>query len=610
MSDPPGVGPPRFWARLGLRSEIRILLPVATLVLVVLSAFTLLSYRGALRQIAEERRSDAARMARDLSTAAAEQIPSASTLSRIAPFALGAAIGDERGGVLARSGDLQDENLLAPLGGHFPEFATAVGPSPELRGTVAGFAPFGKAGARRVLRIDLAAPGLDAQTRALSVLLWVVVPIDAALALLMILFLRYALRPYDALVAKARAAGDTSAGADEINSLIATFERGLAALVREADAPVADDIAALERALAPSLESGLLLLDRVGGVLALNSTGERLLGIPTPSAGTALAEALAPHPGLLAQIRDALGKSRGLQRAECSIDLPTSAGGGAAESGGASPPTRRLLGLTVHPLRRDDGALRGFLVLFADLTEIRRHEEESRLAESLTRIGELAAGIAHELRNSLATLRGYLTLIERGPGADAVEDYLGEIRHETDHLQRVLDDFLMFARPGSVRLEEMNLETVVRRAALDPALGGAKVALDLDTTGETLLRGDPQLIERAIRNLLHNAVEATSEAAEGAASAEPIVARVRRAGDEIVLEVEDRGKGIPESMRDRLFHPFATARSGGVGLGLALTRRIVDLHGGTIRVEPRPGGGTRARLSLPVAAPSPPAPSI
>ena len=86
---------------------------------------------------------------------------------------------------------------------------------------------------------------------------------------------------------------------------------------------------------------------------------------------------------------------------------------------------------------------------------------------------------------------------------------------------------------------------------------------------------------------------------------EPIVARVRRAGDEIVLEVEDRGRGIPESMRDRLFHPFATARSGGVGLGLALTRRIIDLHGGTVAFRPASPHGAIFFFDLPLERGSP-----
>ena len=254
------------------------------------------------------------------------------------------------------------------------------------------------------------------------------------------------------------------------------------------------------------------------------------------------------------------------------------------------------LGLTVHPLRRDDGGIRGYLVLFADLTEVERQAEERRLAESLSRVGQLAAGVAHELRNSLASLRGYLTLIERNPQQESIADYLSEIRSEADHLQRVLEDFLSFARPGTVRLESVDVESLVRRAAADPVLGEVSVVIQKGSDKVSrlpLLRGDAQLLERALRNLLHNAEQAQGE------SRSEITVRLEHDAEALQIVVEDRGRGIAPEMRQKLFVPFATSRAEGVGLGLALTHRIVDLHGGRIRLEDREGGGTRAVLTFP-----------
>jgi signal transduction histidine kinase len=237
--------------------------------------------------------------------------------------------------------------------------------------------------------------------------------------------------------------------------------------------------------------------------------------------------------------------------------------------------------------------VRGWLVLFADLTEVQRRAGESRLAESLASLGEMAGGVAHELRNSLATLRGYLTLIERRPDEESIADYLAEIRREADHLERVLQDFLAFARPGTARLEEVDLADLARRAAADPSLAGVEVRVR--PAVEARLRGDAQLLERALRNLVHNAAQAQAEAgAEG-----PVEIGIDRLDDGVELAVEDRGPGVSEEVRERLFHPFATGRRGGVGLGLALAHRIVTLHGGRIRLEDRPGGGTRALLFFP-----------
>ncbi|HJX26552.1 MAG TPA: ATP-binding protein, partial [Thermoanaerobaculia bacterium] len=289
---------------------------------------------------------------------------------------------------------------------------------------------------------------------------------------------------------------------------------------------------------------------------------------------------LAGQPELLELLAGAVAEGSAPRREECVV-----------RSGAEA----RTVGLTLHPLRRDDGGIRGHLILFADLTEVRKRAEESRVAESLARLGEMAGGIAHELRNSLATLSGYLTLIERRPDEEAVADYLAEIRHEASHLERVLDDFLSFARPGSTRMGELCLDRLVRRAAADPSLGEAAVRVQGDPAGEVWLRGDPQLLERAVRNLLHNAVQAEREAGRMGT----VEAAVTLSDDGVTLAIEDRGPGLPPEIRERLFHPFATSRRGGVGLGLALTHRIVVLHGGRINLDDRPEGGTRAELFFP-----------
>jgi signal transduction histidine kinase len=205
----------------------------------------------------------------------------------------------------------------------------------------------------------------------------------------------------------------------------------------------------------------------------------------------------------------------------------------------------------------------------------------------------MAGGVAHELRNSLATLRGYLTLIERRPDEESIADYLAEIRHEADHLERVLEDFLAFARPGTARFEELSLNQLARRSAADPALAGVEVRVLTDS--DVRLRGDAQLLERAVRNLLHNAAQAEREAG----GTGPVELTIEPGPEGVELAVEDRGPGLPPEVRERLFHPFATGRRGGVGLGLALAHRIVTLHGGRIRLEDRPGGGTRALLTFP-----------
>ncbi|HMB53384.1 MAG TPA: ATP-binding protein [Thermoanaerobaculia bacterium] len=578
-----------------LRREWVVLVPVSLLLLALLAIFTLFSYRNGVDGLLDQRRDEAMRTARAGAARLAAGDSAEAVLSALddaSPGLVAALVVNADGRTVAVRGERPPGDPWAPfaIDGERPAAGAeaSVGPHPErLPGAVAAVAPARTADGRLLtLRVDLDASLLAAQHRGLDLLTLLVFVVGGASVLLLLLYLRQVMRPYDALLARAREVGGGDEGED-VDLLLATFERWMAVLARrggeEADG-ADDDIAALQRTLAGSLESGLLLLDRDGGVLALNEVGSELLAVAPPPPGTPLADALAEHPSLAHLLADAVRTGQPIQRREC--DLVTADG-------------RELtLGLTVHPLRRaaegegDGRTVRGFLALFADLTEARRQADEARLEESLVRLGELAAGVAHELRNSLATLRGYLTLIERSPEESAA-GYLDEIRHEADHLQRVLEDFLAFASPGSARIEETSLAAVAERAAADPALADTPVRVE--AAARPRLRGDPQLLERALRNLLRNAAEAQRESATETA----IEVRVETADGGALLTVADRGAGVPPELADSLFHPFVTGRPGGVGLGLALAHRIVSLHGGTLRLEARDGGGTRAVLSFP-----------
>lgn len=579
MSRGPETRPPR---RLGLRREVLILLPVALLLLVVLSTFTLFSYRNAIALLAGERQQEAARLARlvadRLASLPGDGMPGPADLRGPAPSASGVALVDARGAAIAEIGELPAGGLLDPAAGRTIDRPLGVGPDEGAPDTVTGFAPLGGEAGRRYVRVDLPAGVLARQQRALSVLTVAVLSVNAALSVLLLFFLRHLLTPWETLMARARQVGAAGEpGGDEVDFLLATFDRAVTALAGRQGGTVEEDIAAIERTLSASLQSGLLLIDREARVLALNAVGAALLGAELPEPGAPLDRVLAGQPELREILAGAVSEGTAPQRQECSV-----------RSGEGT----LTVGLTVHPLRRDDGEVRGLLVLFADLTEVQRRAEEGRLAESLAQLGEMAGGVAHELRNSLATLRGYLTLIERRPDEDSITGFLSEIRAEADHLQRVLEDFLSFARPGTARVGELPLLPLLRRAAADPSLAGVEVRVHGE---DAILRGDPQLLERAARNLLHNAAQAEREAGGRG----PVEVSVASGAEGVEVAIEDRGPGLPEEMRGRLFHPFATGRPGGVGLGLALAHRIVVLHGGRIRLEDRPGGGTRALLSFP-----------
>ena len=287
---------------------------------------------------------------------------------------------------------------------------------------------------------------------------------------------------------------------DEVELLLVTFDRALAALRGTgggagAGGDAQDELSAVERALGPQLESGLLMFASDGRLLAANPAAVELLGgdprAAREAAPATAAVALAAHPALAAVVAAAIADGRSIPRASVTI-----------ERGGRSVE----LGLTLQALRRG-GA--GFLVLLADVTDLSRREAEERFAAGLAQLGELSAGVAHELRNSLATVQGYLTLAARRDLPPAAREEIAEARREAEELARVVDDFLTFARPGSGTLEAVDLAALLARATSDPALAGVDVRFVPPETPLPPIAGDPHLLQRAVRNLLLNAVQAT-----------------------------------------------------------------------------------------------------
>jgi signal transduction histidine kinase len=564
---------------MGQRQEVQILLPSALLIMAVLSTFALFAYRNTVQLLVETRQAEAMRMGRQLASEMARgPLPSRGALRQGLPVASAVTVFNDKKETVVSFGSraMGPSGLMTADGasrGWF--FGALLGGGDVISSQVL----FDRGGRHFSLQVDLPSPVLRSRQRGLRILTPVVLLVNGAITVWVLFFLRRLMVPFDRLVEQARSAGQEMTGSqDEVAFLAETFEKALEALSHRE----IDELEALQGTLGRSLKSGVLLCDAKGHVQALNEMGADVLQVGGFEVGSPLNEAFGRQSEFVVLLEKAVRKGETVQREECKI---------------ATAEGERTLGITAHPLRREDGSVRGFLVLFADLTQAKEELREKHLVESLAQLGELTAGVAHELRNSLATMRGYLGLMERDPEDEQSAEYLVEMRRESDHLARVLEDFLTFARPGSARGEEVDLAGLAHRAAVDPALDGAEVVVRSTVSGEELVVwGDAQLLERALRNVLSNAVEAQAET--GVQEPIEIILTVRQGGTEVAIL--DRGPGVAPEIRERLFDPFFTSRSGGVGLGLALTRRIVLLHAGSISLEPRAHGGTRAEIWLPV----------
>jgi signal transduction histidine kinase len=256
------------------------------------------------------------------------------------------------------------------------------------------------------------------------------------------------------------------------------------------------------------------------------------------------------------------------------------------------------LGVTVSPL--DPGETpRGAICLFSDLTNVVELEEQLRLKETLARLGELTAGIAHEFRNGLATIHGYSRLIDPQILPPQYQPYVEGIRQETEALGKVVTNFLNFARPEQVSLARVDLEAIARRA-VEELHHEMPPGASLFVTGTFApIDGDEVLLRQVFGNLVRNA----AEACEGVNRVPSIAVRgdVDARQRTVRVSVDDNGPGVPEDARDRIFQPFVTTRSRGTGLGLAIVQKIVVIHNGRVTMRESPAGGASVQMVFPAA---------
>ncbi len=250
---------------------------------------------------------------------------------------------------------------------------------------------------------------------------------------------------------------------------------------------------------------------------------------------------------------------------------------------------------TIVPFLDERGKPYQYMAIRSDITERKRQEERMREQAALTRLGEMAAVVAHEVKNPLAGIRGALQIIgTRLPADSRDRSVIGDILARLDSLNNIVQDLLLFARPRAPRADKVALGALVAGTIdllrKDPNFARMSVTVH---GGNPTIEGDAEQLQTVFMNLLINAAQATGGAGQ---------LEVTLGSDDgrCQVTVRDHGPGIPPEVRDRIFEPFFTTKHRGTGLGLPTAKRVIELHKGTIAVDTPPGGGTTVTVSLPM----------
>lgn len=354
----------------------------------------------------------------------------------------------------------------------------------------------------------------------------------------------------------------------------------------------------ISEAVLSNLTSGVVLLSTSGLVQQANPAARLILGYASPihfhardlfkgvAALRGSEEAISEgNGGLLEAIEECVRAGRPARRLEADYIAPNG--------------QRRTLGITLSPVRSAKGNPLGAACLVSDLTDISELSRQMRLKENLAALGEMSAGIAHEFKNSLATISGYAQMLASTEDSATIRRFAGKIGGETESLTRIVTEFLNFARPPAADVSGSAApahEAIDVRSTVEDC--SREYSLDVEFSGfeeARIIRGDRILMRQLFSNLLRNSAEAArnGERTKVVVAAETVRGQLR-------LTLRDNGCGIPQEKLTKIFIPFFTTKPQGTGLGLALVHRIVTQHGGTISVS-SDDHGTSFTLQFPPA---------
>ncbi len=250
------------------------------------------------------------------------------------------------------------------------------------------------------------------------------------------------------------------------------------------------------------------------------------------------------------------------------------------------------LGITSSQLKNSEGEEIGFIFVFTDLTDIKALQSQVELKERLSQLGEMSAGISHELRNGMGVIAGYAKLLGKkiDPSNLATVD---AISAEVRSMDRIISELLAFAKPSVLHTEQVQLNELVEETLSSIVGENSAIEVSLNAAEPVSVNIDEVLIRQAVSNLFLNAIEAMPEGGR----LDVTISSFQRKAE---VSIKDTGCGIPQNIIKKIFLPFYTTKEKGIGFGLALVQKIIVSHGGSIQAESEDGAGAVFRITLPV----------
>jgi PAS domain S-box-containing protein len=250
---------------------------------------------------------------------------------------------------------------------------------------------------------------------------------------------------------------------------------------------------------------------------------------------------------------------------------------------------------TIVPFMDGTGKPRQYLAIRYDITARKQVEAQLREQAALAQLGQLAAVVAHEVRNPLAGLRATLQVIDRRVSEPRDRSAIAAMIQRIDGLNDKVEDLLLFARPRPPRRQSVDVKALMRDVAASAQISTGRPDASIPISGDDVkASGDPEMLRAALLNLTLNACQVAPD--------KEVEIHVAACDGVCRIAICDRGPGVPPEIRDRIFEPFFTTRVNGTGLGLAIVKRLMELQDGTVRLDDRTGGGTIAEVTIPRAA--------